>query len=224
MSSAPPAPVPTPPAPPPWPRPVQLALALLALTAFGLAAARHSTALGNRPRPTEVRVRVEPAAVDLNRASRAELLQLPGVGPKLADHIEAVRDRRRFRRVEDLRDVPGVGEATFQRLRPWVTVDPDGEPIPPPTPAPQPDSPPAEPRRPADPGGLVDLNRATAAELDRLPGIGPKRAQQIIDERAKRPFTSVEDLRRVSGIGPKTLEKLRPLVTVGPGPSTGERF
>jgi competence protein ComEA len=57
----------------------------------------------------------------------------------------------------------------------------------------------------------VDLNRASAAELEQLPGIGPKLAERII---ANRPFKSVEDLEAVPGIGPKTLEKLRPLVRV----------
>ena len=48
------------------------------------------------------------------------------------------------------------------------------------------------------------------------PGVGPKSAQRIADERAKNPFARIEDLRRVSGIGAKTLEKLRPYVTVNP--------
>jgi competence protein ComEA len=60
----------------------------------------------------------------------------------------------------------------------------------------------------------IDVNRASAAELQRLPGIGPKTSQGIIDERNKKPFKSVDDLRRVRGIGPKTLEKLKPYVTV----------
>src|SRR5207247_2271571 len=62
---------------------------------------------------------------------------------------------------------------------------------------------------------LIDINRATVAELQKLPGIGPKMSQRIADEREKRPFASVDELRRVSGIGPKTLDKLKPLVTVG---------
>jgi competence ComEA-like helix-hairpin-helix protein len=64
-------------------------------------------------------------------------------------------------------------------------------------------------------GGRIDVNRASPAELERLPGIGPKMAARIADERSKRPFRSPDDLRRVPGIGPKTLEKLRPLVTTG---------
>jgi competence protein ComEA len=62
--------------------------------------------------------------------------------------------------------------------------------------------------------GAVDLNLASESELQRLPGIGPKMARRIIDERQKKPFGSVDDLRRVSGIGAKTLERLRPFVTV----------
>jgi competence protein ComEA len=57
----------------------------------------------------------------------------------------------------------------------------------------------------------LDLNTATAAELEALPGIGPKIAAAII---AGRPYSTVEDLLRVKGIGPATLEKLRPYVTV----------
>lgn len=61
--------------------------------------------------------------------------------------------------------------------------------------------------------GRVDLNTADAAALDTLPRIGPAMAQRIIDHReANGPFSSVEDLRAVSGIGAKTVEALRPLV------------
>jgi competence protein ComEC len=68
-------------------------------------------------------------------------------------------------------------------------------------------------------GRLLDLNRATAAELETLPGIGPAKAAAIVADRtAAGPFRSVEDLARVKGVGPKTLEKLRSLVTVGAAP------
>lgn len=65
----------------------------------------------------------------------------------------------------------------------------------------------------ASAGGPVSINSATAAELDTLPGIGPSLAQQIISYRESQgPFTSVEQLTDVPGIGPAKFEQLRPLV------------
>lgn len=62
--------------------------------------------------------------------------------------------------------------------------------------------------------GVVFINRATAEELQSLPGIGPALAQRIIDHReANGPFASLEDLDNVSGIGPALLENLQELVS-----------
>ncbi|NEH10875.1 ComEA family DNA-binding protein [Bifidobacterium saimiriisciurei] len=64
--------------------------------------------------------------------------------------------------------------------------------------------------------GLIDLNTATAEQLDTINGIGPVTAQRILDHRARNGrFTSVDELLDVQGIGSKTLEKIRPYVTVG---------
>lgn len=75
---------------------------------------------------------------------------------------------------------------------------------------------PVDPRR-ASQGTVrqVDLNQATVADLEALPGIGPKLAQRVIDHRDERgPFHSVDDLRQVRGIGRKKFDRLRPHVLV----------
>jgi len=65
------------------------------------------------------------------------------------------------------------------------------------------------------PDGLIDLNRASAAELEQLPGIGPARAAAIVEFRDLHgPFAVPGDLRGVSGIGEATFQKLAPLVVV----------
>jgi len=64
---------------------------------------------------------------------------------------------------------------------------------------------------------LIDINTASLAELDSLPGIGPTTAQKIIDYREQNgPFLTKEDIINVSGIGPGTYERLKDLITVGP--------
>jgi competence protein ComEA len=60
----------------------------------------------------------------------------------------------------------------------------------------------------------IDLNTATEDELASLPGIGPKLASEIARYRSHSPFTRVDDVMNVSGIGPKRLDAMRPFVTV----------
>jgi competence protein ComEA len=64
-------------------------------------------------------------------------------------------------------------------------------------------------------GGLVDINHATQAELEELPGIGPATAEKIMAAREEATFATVDELRSRGVLGEKTFEKLRDLVTVG---------
>lgn len=84
---------------------------------------------------------------------------------------------------------------------------------------------PAEGERPDSllPDEVIDLNTADAYDLDRLPGIGPAKAEAILAYREEHgPFQSVDDLLAVSGIGEVTLENLRPYVAAGGAAETAE--
>ena len=62
---------------------------------------------------------------------------------------------------------------------------------------------------------LININSATAAELETLPGIGPTLAQRIVDYRTQHgPFQSIEAIMNVSGIGPATFDQIQSLITV----------
>ncbi|MFU8772947.1 MAG: helix-hairpin-helix domain-containing protein [Anaerolineales bacterium] len=87
---------------------------------------------------------------------------------------------------------------------------------------------PNEPANPADENdqskqtpysGLININTASQAELEGLPGIGPVTAGKIISHRQTYgPFTGIEDILKVSGIGPATFETIQSLITVESGP------
>ncbi len=70
-------------------------------------------------------------------------------------------------------------------------------------------------------GLALDVNTASAPDLDALPGIGPALAQRIVDYRRTRgPFKKIDDLINVSGIGPKLLEKIKPYLMIAEGEET----
>nr|WP_307831354.1 ComEA family DNA-binding protein [Nucisporomicrobium flavum] len=134
------------------------------------------------------------------KVRRPGLVQL-APGARVADALQAAGGA-----------VPGVDVAPLNLARKVV----DGELImvgvtPPPGAAP---SAPAGPGSAAG-GGLVNLNTATLADLDTLPGVGPVLAQRILDARdAQGGFKAVSDLRKVDGIGDARFEQLKDLVTV----------
>jgi competence protein ComEA len=207
-----------------WPRRVQWALASLLIA--GLAGIGLHVLLGGLrdARPTEVEKNAFAVApLDLNRADRAQLRQLPEIGEQFAGRIEEYRQTHGpFRSVAELAKVPGIGPTRLARLRSWVYVeeepgDEESATKPVSMSMKKPATPATSSKRKGDvPPGSIDLNEASSEELQKVRGIGPVLAAAIIEARKKQPFRSVDDLLRVPGIKAKTLEKLRPFVTVRP--------
>ena len=80
-----------------------------------------------------------------------------------------------------------------------------------------PQTPPATPASQTPQPAPLNLNTATKADLEKLPGVGPAMAQRILDYRQKiGGFKKAEELMNVQGIGEKSFLKLKPLVTVAP--------
>ena len=75
----------------------------------------------------------------------------------------------------------------------------------------------SQPEKPQAATKVVNLNTATQADLESLPGIGARTAERILEYRQKNgSFKKIEELMNVKGIGEKSFLKLKPLVTVGP--------
>ena len=155
--------------------------------------------------------------IDLNTASADEIARLPRIGMSLAKRIVQDRTTRgAFRGLEELDRVPGVGPALLDRLAEWVAFG--GSPVVSATP--EIAANPGIPGAYAAPGGapaegLVDLNSASIADLDALPGIGKARALAILAyRRSHGSFAAVSDLGRVPGFGRLLVARLEPLLTV----------
>ena len=153
-----------------------------------------------RSRPLEPGEKIDP-----NTAGEEELDRLPRVGASIARRI--VEDREAngpYASVAEMARVPGLGVRSVERLSPHLALSR------------------ARPasvglrRSPAanSQGPPIDLNRATAQELQKLPGIGPALAERIVAFRNERGrFSKPEELKEVSGIGAKTYARLALLVT-----------
>jgi len=143
--------------------------------------------------------------VDIDRVPASDLTRLPQVGPALARAIVADRDRAGpFGSLAGLERVRGVGPKLIEAVRPFAVFS--GQPL----------DPAAGPTGPAGAGaGGIDVNRATEAELQGLPGIGPVRAANLVAYRELHgPFATLESLTEVQGIGPALVARLRGLARV----------
>ncbi len=151
--------------------------------------------------------------IDPNTATEEALDRLPGVGPATARRIVSHREVvGTFSEANDLLAVPGIGAGTLARIEPFlVWSDPSrggARPVA------------GRPGRAGDGRSqrppVIDLNRATQKELEKLPGVGPALARRILALRdSLGGFRTADDLERVWGLGPITVARLKPLVLVG---------
>jgi competence ComEA-like helix-hairpin-helix protein len=178
--------------------------------------------------------------IDLNRASAADLDAIPGIGPALAQRIIDFRQAHGpFKQVEDLQEVSGVGPHNLAKLKPYLGLGGPEDNAPPGWKAPTTTGNPLSGYRlesqagrlpggksglgPKTPAGVIDPNLASQADLETLPGIGPVLAQRIIDyRRAHGPYKRIADLRKVSGIGRRKLEKMKPYLTIAAETGTAD--
>ena len=169
--------------------------------------------------------------LELNAASAAELEQLPHIGAVLAERITAYRDQiGGFSNREQLLEVEGIGEATLYEIydllylenetfpEPEPEPEPAGAPAPAAAPQPAETAPPAtEPPAAAAPAVTfpLDLNQATAAELEQIPGMQPELAEKIVAFRQQiQAFSSVYELLYVDGMTEAYFVQLRDYVQI----------
>jgi competence protein ComEA len=179
--------------------------------------------------------------VDLNMADQKALESLPGIGPALAkkimegrpyqsaddlsrikgmnkSKIDAIKDKVTVTAPKPMKPAPALPAAKPQAAPAPAAAKPEPTPAPPaakpePTPAVKKEAAPSQ--APAAtklaPGEKVNINTAPKEDLDRLPGIGPVKAQAIIEGR---PFGKIEDIMKVKGIKEGEFGKIKDSITV----------
>jgi len=156
---------------------------------------------------------ITPDKVNINTDSLEELESLPNIGPKIAKRIIEYRNTHGgFQSIEDITKVKGIGPKTFDKIKEMITVG-----------FPTTNSSKKLETLPTRSSAIatnrtekVNINTDSLEELESLPNIGPGIAKRIIEYRNTHGgFQSIEDITKVKGIGPKTFDKIKEMITVG---------
>lgn len=152
-----------------------------------------------------------PREVDINSATLAELESVRGIGPAKARAIIDYRTQNGpFKNIHELERVRGFDNKTVRNLTSDIKVSSLKS---------KTGARASLKDLRAASRGPIDINTASQAELESLPGIGPVKARAIIDYRNQHgPFRSVKQLDNVKGFGPRSLEKFGDDITVGRRP------
>lgn len=198
-------------------------------TASAKRAGQASKETQTTPKSTTPTAETVTFPLELNAASAAELEQLPHIGAVLAERIMAYRDQiGGFSNREQLLEVEGIGEATLHEIYdllylenetfPEPEPEPAGAPAPAAAPQPAETAPPAtEPPAAAAPAVTfpLDLNQATAAELEQIPMMQPELAEKIVAFRQQiQAFSLVYELLYVDGMTEAYFVQLRDYVQI----------
>lgn len=160
------------------------------------------------PKPAKTEKAAATGPVDLNTATAEELTALPGIGEARA---KAIIEGRPYASLKDFESRGIVAASTVEKFKGQVTVS-RGAKAKPAAPAV------VDEANPPEPTGKIDLNTATADELEVLPGIGPVRAKAIVEGR---PYASLAEFEAKGIIAKSTVEKFRDAIEVVPVAKAG---
>ena len=161
--------------------------------------------------------------ININKASVRELTQLPRIGKGTAEKIIKYREENNgFKGIEEIMEVPRLGQSVFDGLKDLITVGNVPQPAPVTTTAPsetvtggeKPSQPAAG--RAASTAGLINLNTATVKELIKLPRVGKGTADKIVNYRKQHSgFKNIEEIMELSRFSKSAFDGLKHLITVG---------
>ena len=146
---------------------------------------------------------------DLNTVSKKELITIKGIGEKKAEDIIAYREEFGFSSKHDLKKIKGIGEITYNKIKDNFNdfefdslITNNSETL-------------LEKEKITE-SSKININSASAEDLITLKGIGPKKAELILELRKKiGKFNNIQQLLEIKGIGPKTLENIKDRIYVG---------